>query len=74
MTVREVEIWLRDRRKESVPSKAKKFAECRYGNLNYKGDPRSNANLSVISSTFGISKNGLYMYIMIHVYHQFFEF
>ena len=30
----------------------------------YEGDPRSNANTSVISSTFGISKNGL------HVYHD----
>ena len=32
--------------------------------LSYEGDPRSNANTSVISSTFGISKNGL------HVYHD----
>ena len=28
----------------------------------YEGDPRSNANKSVISSTFGISKNGLHVY------------
>ena len=28
----------------------------------YEGDPRSNANPSVISSTFGISKNGLHVY------------
>ena len=28
----------------------------------YEGDPRSNANTSVISSTFGISKNGLLVY------------
>ena len=28
--------------------------------LTYEGDPRSNANASVISSTFGISKNGLH--------------
>ena len=27
-----------------------------------EGDPRSNANPSVISSTFGISKNGLHVY------------
>ena len=26
----------------------------------YEGDPRSNANTSVISSTFGISKTGLH--------------
>ena len=30
--------------------------------LKYEGDPRSNANPSVISSTFGISKNGLHVY------------
>ena len=30
--------------------------------INYEGDPRSNANTSVISSTFGISKNGLHVY------------
>ena len=28
----------------------------------YEGDPRSNANPSVISFTFGISKNGLHVY------------
>ena len=28
----------------------------------YEGDPRSNSNTSVISSTFGISKNGLHVY------------
>ena len=28
----------------------------------YEGDPRSNANPSVISSTIGISKNGLHVY------------
>ena len=28
----------------------------------YEGDPRSNVNTSVISSIFGISKNGLYVY------------
>ena len=28
----------------------------------YEGDPRSNANTSVISSTFGISKNCLHVY------------
>ena len=28
----------------------------------HEGDPRSNANTSVISSTFGISKNGLHVY------------
>ena len=28
----------------------------------YEGDPRSNANRSVIPSTFGISKNGLHVY------------
>ena len=39
-----------------------------YGNpckpqfLFYEGDPRSNANPSVISFTFGISKNGLHVY------------
>ena len=27
----------------------------------YEGDPRSNANISVISSTFGISIVGLYV-------------
>ena len=27
----------------------------------YEGDPRSNTNTSVISSTFGISKNGLHV-------------
>ena len=30
--------------------------------LIYEGDPRRNANTSVISSTFGISKNGLHVY------------
>ena len=30
--------------------------------VEYEGDPRSNANTSVISSTFGISKNGLHVY------------
>ena len=30
--------------------------------LSYEGDPRSNANTSVISSTFGMSKNGLHIY------------
>ena len=29
---------------------------------NYEGDPRSNANTSVISFTFGIIKNGLPVY------------
>ena len=29
---------------------------------NYEGDPRSNANTSVISSTFGISKTGFHVY------------
>ena len=28
----------------------------------YEGDPRSNANPSVISFTFGISKNGFHVY------------
>ena len=28
----------------------------------YEGDPRSNANQSVIPFTFGISKNGLHVY------------
>ena len=28
----------------------------------YEGDPRSNANTSVISYLFGISKNGLHVY------------
>ena len=28
----------------------------------YEGDPRSNANTSVISSTFGISINGFHVY------------
>ena len=28
----------------------------------YEGDPRSNANTSVISSTFGMSKKGLHIY------------
>ena len=28
----------------------------------YEGDPRGNANTSVISVTFGISKNGLHVY------------
>ena len=28
----------------------------------YEGDPRSNANPSVISSTFGIPKNGILVY------------
>ena len=28
----------------------------------FEGDPRSNANSSVISSTFGISKNDLLVY------------
>ena len=28
----------------------------------YEGDPRSNANTSVISSTFGISKNSFDVY------------
>ena len=32
--------------------------------MTYEGDPSSNANTSVISSTFGISKM-VYMYIMI---------
>ena len=27
----------------------------------YEGDPRSNTNTSVFSSTFGISKNGLHV-------------
>ena len=31
-------------------------------NAHYEGDPRSNANTSVISSTFGISKKGLHVY------------
>ena len=30
-------------------------------NAFYEGDPRSNANTSVISSTFGMSKNGLHI-------------
>ena len=28
----------------------------------YEGDPRSNANPSLISFTFGISKNGFHVY------------
>ena len=28
----------------------------------YEGDPRSNANPSVISSTFSIPKNGIHVY------------
>ena len=28
----------------------------------YESDPRSDANTSIISSTFGISKNGLHVY------------
>ena len=31
-------------------------------NCLYEGDPRSNANTSLISSTFCISKNGLHVY------------
>ena len=31
----------------------------------YEGDPRSNANSSVISSTSGISKNGFQIYYYI---------
>ena len=30
--------------------------------MTYEGDPRSNANPSVISLTFGISKNGLHVF------------
>ena len=36
-----------------IPSATKGF---------YEGDPRSNANPSVTSFTFGISKNGLHVY------------
>ena len=31
-------------------------------NSSYEGDPRSNANTSVITFTFGISKKGLHVY------------
>ena len=39
-----------------------KMAENKHYMRNYEGDPRSYANPSVISFTFGITKNGLHVY------------
>ena len=38
-------------------------AGCAAREASYEGDPRSNANPAVISSTFGISNNGLHVYL-----------
>ena len=43
----------------SSPTEAIKMLKLTF---KYEGDPRSNSNTSVISSTFGISKNGLHVY------------